>query len=312
MWSKRRYAFLVKQVLHRGLNSGFWLAILSACGFSLKAIYVKQAYNIAEVDAIVLLSLRMLFSFPIFVLVGLSAFKGSWSLSKRQLALLIFVGLSGYYCASILDFMGLAYISAGLERIILFSYPVLTILIGVLFLGHKFERQLLIPIVMCMLGISLASFADITTSQTDHAVYLGVLLVFGSALAYAIYQVFSVSLIEQVGSARFSILAMLVAIVGVQIHFFIQLPVQALSQPVEIYWICFQMAIFSTVLPVFLQSRAIKLIGVSRLVLISTLGPILTIFFGWLILNESVTYFQILGATLVLAGVSLIKKVQRH
>lgn len=298
----------MKSWLSRGANSGFLFAVLAACGFSLKAIFVKQAYAITDVEPIVLLSLRMLFSFPLFLIIGLSALRGPLRLSGKDCALLILVGLSGYYCASILDFMGLTYISAGLERIILFSYPILTILIGVVFLGHHFERRLALPIILCLLGVAMSSFADLSTNQTRHSIVIGVALVAGSALSYAFYHVFSVSLIKKLGSAKFSILAMLIAIVGVQVHFFINVPVSSLVQPKAIYWVCFQMAIFSTVLPVFLQSSAIKLIDVSRAVLISTLGPILTLVFSWLILQEPVTVFQVVGASLVLVGVSVIKR----
>lgn len=298
----------MKTWLYRGANSGFLLAVLAACGFSLKAIFVKQAYAIADVDPVVLLSLRMLFSFPLFLIIGLSALRGPMHLSIKDSVLLIIVGLLGYYCASILDFMGLTYISAGLERIILFSYPILTILIGVLFLGHKFERRLSLPIILCLMGVMMSSFADITDSQSRQSVLLGVSLVAGSALSYALYHVFSVPLIEKMGSVKFSILAMLIAIVGVQAHFFVSLPISSLNQPKPIYWLCLQMAVFSTVLPVFLQSAAIKLIGVSRAVLISTLGPILTLVFGWLILEESVSVLQAAGAGLVLIGVSVIKR----
>ena len=293
-------------------NIGFTLAILSAAGFSMKAIYVKQAYDVAQVDAITLLSLRMLFSFPVFLIFGFASVKHMRGISRKDWLLLGLVGVAGYYGASILDFMGLEYISAGLERIILFSYPVFTILIGILFLNKSFERQLVIPMLLCLAGVLCACVSDIALMPHGDKALLGIALVTGSAIAYAVYQAYSEPLITKLGSKTFSILAMLVSIFAVQLHFFIALPVQALRQPAEIYWICLQMALISTVLPVFLQSGAVKYIGISRLVMISTLGPVLTLFFGWLMLDEAITVLQLTGMSLVLAGIIFLKLQKRR
>jgi len=287
-------------------NVGVLFAVLAAAGFSFKAIFVKQAYAVATIDPITLLSLRMLFSFPLFVIIGLFTLKGTFSLTAKETALLIFLGVTGYYGASILDFMGLKYITAGLERIILFSYPILTILISVFLLGKPFERRLILPMVLCTIGIFCACVSDMAFTQQNEVMY-GVLFILASALCFAFYNAFSEPMIARLGSMRFSILAMLVSIFSVQLHFFSQLPASELVQPTDIYWICFQMAIFSTVLPVFLQSSAVKYIGVSRSVLISTLGPILTLYFGWILLDEAITFLQIIGTLLVLAGVMAIK-----
>tara|TARA_Y100000034_G_C6900019_1_gene415905 strand:- start:608 stop:1513 length:906 start_codon:yes stop_codon:yes gene_type:complete len=287
---------------------GIILAVLSAAGFSLKAIFVKQAYLIANVEPITLLSLRMLFSFPLFILIGYSSLKTGFSLTNKEVLLLILLGVAGYYGASILDFMGLEYISAGLERIILFSYPILTIFMGVLFLGKQFEKRLVVPTVLCTLGVVCACLSDFKFAGGSHSIWLGAALVFGSALCYAFYQAFSEPMIEKLGAMRFSLLAMFVSIFAVQLHFFIQLPIESLIQPTKIYTICFMMALFSTVLPVFLQSSAIKYIGAARSVLVSTLGPILTLILGWILLDEKITLLQVLGMCLVLIGVLAIKR----
>ncbi|MBT1062719.1 DMT family transporter [Bowmanella sp. Y26] len=290
---------------------GVSLAILAAFGFSFKAIFVKLAYASAEVDAVTLLTLRMLFAFPIFFIVGFSALRGGPALTRKDWLLLVLLGLAGYYGASILDFMGLAYITAGLERLILFTYPTLTILLGVLFLGKRFDQRLVLALLLCSMGISLACATDFGSSDDDSAVLTGVLLIFGSALAYAFYSAFSEVSIKRLGSMRFSVLAMLVSILAVQTHFLLVNPLENLIQPMPVYLYCAAMAVFSTVLPVFFQSAAVRRIGAPRTVLIGTLGPVLTLFFSWLILTEPLTLLQFVGTALVIIGVMVVNKPKR-
>lgn len=286
---------------------GVVLAILAATGFSLKAIFVKQAYLIANVEPVTLLSLRMLFSLPFFMLISFPALKQIQKLTFRESVLLICLGLAGYYGASILDFMGLEYISAGLERIILFSYPVLTIAIGICCLGARFDKRLVGPVSMCTLGVICACLSDLQIHDGAKHIWLGILLVAGSALCYAFYQALSEPMIIRLGAKTFSVLAMLVSIIAVELHFIIQLPLSELKQPRDVYFLCAMMAVFSTVLPVFFQSAATKYIGAARSVLISTIGPALTLIFGWLILGEAITGLQIIGMLLVLVGVLTMK-----
>ncbi|GGO67334.1 permease [Bowmanella pacifica] len=290
---------------------GVSLAILAAFGFSFKAIFVKLAYASAEVDAVTLLTLRMLFAFPIFFIIGFSALRGGPRLSRKDWLLLVLLGLAGYYGASILDFMGLAYITAGLERLILFTYPTLTILLGVLFLGKRFDRRLMFALLLCSMGITLACVTDFGFSDDEARVITGVLLIFGSALAYAFYSAFSEVSIKRLGSMRFSVLAMLVSIFAVQMHFLLVNPLTHLIQPTPVYLYCAAMAVFSTVLPVFFQSAAVRRIGAPRTVLIGTLGPVLTLFFSWLILAEPLTLMQLAGTVLVIAGVMVVNPPKR-
>lgn len=207
--------------------------------------------------------------------------------------------------------MGLAYITAGLERLILYTYPTLTILLGVLFLGKRFDRRLVMALLLCSMGITLACATDFSLSDDDVAVLTGVLLVFGSALAYAFYSAFSEVSIKRLGSMRFSVLAMLVSIFAVQTHFLLVNPLDKLIQPLPVYLYCAAMAVFSTVLPVFFQSAAVRRIGAPRTVLIGTLGPVLTLFFSWLILTEPLTLLQLTGTALVIAGVMVANQGKR-
>ena len=260
---------------------GFALAVLAALGFSFKAIFVKLAYAVPQavpVDSVTLLALRMVFSLPFFAWVGWRAGRTLAPLDGRGWLMVAALGLLGYYGASILDFIGLQYISASLERLILFTYPTFTILIGVLFLGHRASRREVGALLLCYAGIGLA------------------------------YQAGSEPAIRRLGAARFTALAMLVSTLATLVHFMATQPLHALAQPAPVYLHAAGMAIFSTVLPVFMTSAAIRRIGASRTALIGTLGPILTIFLGAWLLGEPLTWWQMGGAALVLAGVWLAGK----
>jgi drug/metabolite transporter (DMT)-like permease len=260
------------------------------------------------VDAVTLLFLRMVFALPVFLWVGFQSSRNAEPLGRRDWLMLSALGLLGYYGASILDFLGLQYISAGLERLILFTYPTLTLLIGVLFLGRTLERRQLFSLLLSYAGIGLAFAHDLQMAGEMEMVLIGAGFVFASSLSYAFYQAGSESVIKRLGAARFSALAMLVSTGATQLHFFIAQPVSALIQPLPIYAYGAGMALFSTVLPVFWQSAAIRHIGSAKAAMIGTLGPILTIFFGWWLLGESISLAQMAGAILVLAGVLLISR----
>ena len=271
---------------------GIALAVLAALGFSFKAIFVKLAYAAAAVDAVTLLTLRMTFALPIALWASLWLCRAAPPLSRNDWGLLLVLGVLGYYGASILDFIGLQYISAALERLILFIYPTLTVLIGVLFMGKALEKRQVAALALSYAGIGLA-------------------FVFGSALSYALYSAGAEVAIRRLGTLRFAALAIIVSTFATQLHFVLTQPFTALAQPLEVYAYAAAMALFSTVLPVFWQSAAVQRIGAARTVLIGTLGPMLTIFFAWLLLTEPVSIAQLLGAGLVLAGVLLVSRRQR-
>lgn len=290
---------------------GLVLAVLAALGFSFKAIFVKLAYAVpqaTQVDSVTLLALRMAFSLPVFAWVGWRASRSLAPLNRRDWLLVIALGLLGYYGASILDFIGLQYITASLERLILFTYPTLTILIGVLFMGKSASRREMGALLLSYAGIGLAFAHDLKVAGDSRAVLIGAGFVFGSAVSYAFYQAGSEPAIRRLGAARFTALAMLVSTLATLLHFLVSQPVAALVQPTPVYLNALGMAIFSTVLPVFMTSAAIRRIGASRTALIGTLGPMLTIFFGCWLLDEPLSWSQMAGAALVLAGVLLISK----
>jgi len=287
---------------------GVALAALAALGFSFKAIFVKLAFAAAPVDAVTLLSLRMVFSLPVFVWVGFKASRTAEPLTQHDWAMLVGLGLLGYYGASILDFIGLQYISAGLERLVLFTYPTLTIVIGVLFMGKSLHRRQVGALLFTYIGIGLAFAHDVEFASEIRPVLIGSAFVLGSSLCYAFYQSGAEPMIRRLGSARFTALAMIVSTVATQLHFTIKQPLTALIQPWPIYAYGAAMALFSTVLPVFMNSAAIRRIGVAKSVLIGTLGPVLTIVFSWWLLDEPLSLAQISGAALVLVGVMLASR----
>lgn len=290
-------------------RTGFWLAVGAAFGFSFKAIFVKLAYLVpGSVDAVTLLALRMAFAAPVFAMAAIHT-RGDASLTPRQWLALVGVGLAGYYGASILDFWGLQYITAGLERLILFTYPTLTVLMGVLFFGKRLHRREVLAILLTYLGVAAAFAHDLHLAQEARAVWIGSALVFASSLSYALYLSAGGQFILKLGSARFTALAMAVATVGTLLHYLLARPWNdVLHQSWPIYALAFAMAMVSTVLPVFMQSAAIKALGAGRASLIGMVGPLATIFFGWLFLGEALSLWQLFGALLVIAGILIISR----
>lgn len=250
-----------------------------------------------------LLALRMAFALPVFAWIGLRESRGAPPLSARDWGALVALGLLGYYGASIFDFVGLQYISAGLERLILFTYPTLTILISMLFFGHAAKRREMAALVLCYLGIAAAFAHDLGVAADAAAVWIGGGFVFASSLSYAAYLAGSARMIARLGAARFTALAMLVSTAATLLHFFVTQPLGELIQPLPIYGYGIGMAIVSTVIPVFAQSAAIRRIGAGRAALIGTLGPLVTIALGWWVLGEAMSLWQLVGAALVVAGV---------
>lgn len=285
---------------------GAGLALLAALGFSLKAIFVKLAYPYG-VDAVTLLALRMGFALPVFLWIGLAGQKAGGSLAWRDWGQLFMLGCLGYYGASILDFWGLEYISAGLERLILFTYPTLTILIGVLFQGKPFTQREGIAIVLCYSGIGFAFIHDLGLGDTRN-VLIGGALVFGSSVSYALYLSGSAPMIARLGAMRFSALAMLVSSAVTLLHFMATQPFSAFIQPLPVYGWGMAMAIFATIVPVFAQSAAIRRIGAGQASLFGMVGPILTIGFGWWLLDEAISAAQMAGAALVVVGILIVSR----
>ena len=290
--------------------TGTLFALLAAVGFSFKAILVKLAYAWHAVDAITLLALRMLFALPFFA--ALAWYGGDRPpLAARDWLQLAWLGLTGYYLASILDFWGLAYINAGLERLILFTYPTLVVVIGAWLGRRRVARREHAALALSYAGIALAFANDLHLAHDRAALAIGGALVFGSAVAYALYLLASGGAIARLGARRTAAYAMLISTLFVLLHFAASQPLPALRQPMSIYGLALAMALLSTVLPSLLLAEAIKRIGAGRVALIGSTGPIITIYLGVLLLGEPATPIQLLGAGLVLGGVLLVTLPRR-
>ena len=287
---------------------GLLCAVLAAVGFSFKAILVKLAYRYG-VDAETLLALRMAFSLPFFLgMAWIGARQASSRLTPRDGVWLGGLGFLGYYLASYLDFLGLRYISAGLERLILFVYPTLVVLLAALGLGQPLTRRVLGALALCYAGIALAVAHDLHLAGTARDLALGAALVFGSALAYALYLLGSGRVMGRLGALRVTALASLIAC-GLGIGQFLLLrPLAALTQPWPVYGLALAMALFSTVLPVWAVAEAIRRIGAGPVALTGSLGPIVTLLLAWLLLDEALGVAQGAGAALVIMGVTVMAR----
>lgn len=286
--------------------SGALLAVLGAFGFSLKPILIKLAYaHGASIDAITLMSLRMLMSLPIFLGVALWRGKGAeHSHSTVDWTALAILGVTGYYLASLLDFSGLEYISAGLERLILFLYPTFVVLFTALLYRRRIERAQIIALVLSYAGILLVYGGEPMAHTPDIA--LGALFVFGSGLVFALYLTGSGHYIHRFGSRRFTAYSMTIACVVTLLHFLAFHPLGQLAVSPEVLGLALAIAIFSTVLPTFLVNAGIRRIGADRVSIIGSIGPIVTLLLAYLVLDESLGPAQIGGAVLVLTGVLLV------
>jgi drug/metabolite transporter (DMT)-like permease len=257
---------------------------------------------------VTLLTLRMAFSLPVFLWVGWRESRNARPLGARDWLAVVTLGLLGYYGASILDFLGLQYITAGLERLILFTYPTMTLLLGAVLYGHRIGRREWTAVALCYVGIAAAFAHDLNLSAAASAVWIGGGFVFASSLSYAFYLTGSGPMLAKIGVARFTALALLVSTAATLAHFLATQSLSALVQPLPVYAYALAMALFSTVIPVFAQAAAIRRIGSGRAALIGTLGPLITIALGWWWLGESISLWQLVGAALVVSGVVIVSR----
>lgn len=282
--------------------------MLSAVGFSFKAVLVKLAYPYG-VDAVTLLALRMGLSLPFFVALGLAdAHRRAVPVDRRDGLRLLALGFFGYYLASLLDFQGLQYISASLERIVLFSYPTLVVVLSAVFLGKPITRAAGAALVLCTSGIALALAHDVRVLGPTSDVARGVALVLGSSLSYALYLIAHGEIVGRLGAARVSAAATSVAAVCVLGQFALTRPLSALDLPWPVWALSAAMALVSTVLPVWGTSEAIRRVGAGPVSLIGTLGPVITIALGAVLLGDPIGAEQIAGAVLVVGGVALVAR----
>jgi drug/metabolite transporter (DMT)-like permease len=297
-----------KDTVYQISLAGFLITILGAVFFSTKAIFVKLAFKSTGIDAVTLLTLRMLFSLPFYLVAAwLGAKKESAvTLQARQWFFLILLGIFGYYLSSLFDFVGLQYVSAGLERLILFLYPTFSVLINTFLYKTKLNKTQIIALVLTYLGIGIAFLGEMKIDTSNPHFYFGSFMIFLCAITYSFYLVGTGRMIPKVGVTRYTAYAMLAATVGIFIHFLVTKNVQQIPFTPTLIGYSIALAIIATVLPSFMMSMGMKKIGSNNVSIITSIGPVSTIIQAHFFLGEHIILPQMIGTVLVIIGVLLI------
>jgi drug/metabolite transporter (DMT)-like permease len=292
----------------KGIVTGLLLAGFGAIAFSGKAIIVKLAYRYG-VDAVTLIMYRMLFALPIFTVMAWWASRGKPPLTRRDWWGVLGLGLTGYYLASFLDFVGLAYISASLERLILYLNPTLVLVLGLVLYKRRITRLQALGMAISYGGVMLVFGHEINLQGADAA--LGALLVFLSAISYAIYLSFSGEMVQRLGSLRLVGLATSVACVLCIGQFLLLRPLSAAMVAPEVIWLSVLNATLCTAVPVLAVMMAIERIGASLAAQTGMIGPMSTILLGVVLLGEPFTAWVAAGSALVIAGIFVFSRSPR-
>jgi drug/metabolite transporter (DMT)-like permease len=285
---------------------GVALAALGAVAFSLRAIFVKLAYQDMS-DPVTLLALRMIFSLPFLVLAaGLHRRTATAAapITRRDAIALAALGFIGYYLSSLLDMIGLQYVAAGIGRLLLFLYPTIVVIISAIVLGKRISRREVAALIITYAGVAL-----VVSGQFDRPsphFWLGAILVMCGAVTFSIYLVGGGEVVARLGTIRFTTYATAAASVYCILQFLLLRPLSALALPLRVYELVIAMALFSTVLPLFMMAEALRRIGASRVAMISSLGPAATVISGYLGSDERMTVLQTMGGVLIVSGVLIV------
>jgi len=299
-----------EQHAHKRLGPGLALATLGAIAFSGKAIIVKLAYRYG-VDAVTLIMLRMLFALPLFAVMAWWAGRGKPPLTRRDWFGVVGLGFSGYYLSSFLDFAGLAYITASLERLILYLNPTLVLLFGWIVYRRRITRGQLVGMAISYSGVLLVFGHEVELGQSAAAAW-GALLVFLSAVSYAIYLVASGEFVKRLGSLRLVGLATSVACLLCILQFVLLRPIgSAFEVAPQVIWLSILNATVCTALPVLAVMMAIERIGPAMAAQTGMVGPMSTILMGVVILGEPFTAWIAAGTALVIAGIFVFTRMGR-
>ena len=294
------------------LLAGFLISFSGAILFSTKAIIIKKAFHNTSTDALSLLTLRMLFSLPFYLAAAFwsSRRQDNVRMNLRQWGWIVALGILGYYLSSYFDFVGLQYISAGLERLILFIYPSLAVLINALLFGQRINKAQRWALLLTYTGIGIAYFGELKIDTGNPNFYWGSLLIFLCAITYAMYLAGTGRMIPVLGAAKFTTYSMLVATTAILIHYLVRGTVRGhyhlsiVDNGLWVYGIL--LALFATVLPSFMLSEGMKRIGPNNAAIVTSIGPVSTILQAHFILGDPIFMEQVLGTVLVIIGVLLI------
>ena len=290
------------------MAGGMLLALTGSIAFSGKAIIVKLAYRYG-VDAVTLIMYRMLFAFPVFALMAWWSSRGKPALTRRDWLGVVGLGFTGYYLASYLDFLGLSYISASLERLILYVNPTLVLLLGLLLYRRSVQRTQALGVLISYAGVLLVFGHELKLAGSNVA--LGALLVFLSAVSYALYLIYSGELVQRLGSLRLVGLTSSVACVLCLLQFAVLRPWDAALVAPPVLWLSLLNATLCTVLPVVLVMMAIERLGASVVAQAGMVGPMSTILMGVVILGEPFTLWVAAGTVLVISGIIVFSRSGR-
>ncbi len=282
---------------------GFVYVVIGAFLFSSKGVLIKLAYN-ESVDSLTVLTFRMVFAAPFYLLFAFKPLPENNIVIRKDIITLVLLGIIGYYFSSLFDFYGLESISAGLERLILFIYPTFVAILAYFILKKNIKWFTWVSLFLTYSGVLLVVLYNI--ADYSKTAYIGMGFVALSAFTYAIYMVFSENLVHKFGTMLFTSWVMLVSCGCVAFHFLITRSFsQLFNYSTKFYIISLILAIFGTVVPSFLASAGIKLIGAKNSAITSTIGPVWTIILANLLLNEPIEAIQIAGTALVLTGVAV-------
>jgi drug/metabolite transporter (DMT)-like permease len=289
----------------RYLLWGVLFALAGTIAFAFRPVLIKLSYEMHPVSATTLLFLRMTISLPFFLAMAWW-FRAAPPLARRDWAGVVGLGFLGYYLASLLDFVALQYIPAGLGRLIMFLYPTIVVLLSALFLGKNPTRREIMALAITYAGIALVLSHRLDVSPEHRQFLFGALLAFASAACYAVYLVTGSQLVKRVGSARFTAYTMIVSTAPAVAQFLVVESRAALDLPGPVWTYALLLATVCTVLPVFLVAEALKRIGANHFALIGALGPVTTVLADFVLLEGALTPLQVMGGALVISGVLLV------
>jgi drug/metabolite transporter (DMT)-like permease len=298
----------------RNFLIGIAICFIGSICFSSKAVLVKLAYRETTVDPVSLLALRMIFSLPFFVFSAfiISGKDTNIKFSPLQWAKVALVGCLGYYVSSLLDFIGLQFVTAGIERLILFIYPTLVLLITAVIYKERIFRRQWLALALSYGGLVLAFAGEVYFNKDVTPQFIwGSIAIFACAFTFATYIVGSGRLIPTIGAAKFNSYAMGFAAIGVIAHYLLSSKPSLLHLATPVYFYSFLMAIVGTVIPSYLVSEGISRIGSNNAAIVSSAGPISTIIQAYFFLNESITSLQLAGTVLTLVGILIISLKKR-
>jgi len=286
---------------------GFIITFIGSILFSTKAIFVKKAFADTNIDALTLLTLRMVLSLPFFLVAAfvISGRQGNVRMSGKQWIQLITLGILGYYLSAYFDFEGLQYISAGLERLILFLYPTFVLLINRVVFKNPVSRTQLFALILTYVGIGIAYFNEMQFDSNNNYFFWGSLLIFLCSITYAMYIAGSGKIIPFVGAAKFAAYSMLIATAFLFLHFIVRGDFSGVAQAKGMWVYGLLLAIVATVIPTFMLSAGLSKIGANNVAIISAIGPVSTILQAHWILGEPIHTAQLIGTAMVIAGVLL-------